>query len=66
MQQAWALVNRRGSVISHTMRYQRKAVIERMLKEYENLRERRYPGLTDEQFWRKLKRDYGWTFAGSN
>lgn len=61
MQQAWALVNRRGWVLSHTMRHQRKDVISRMLREYDGMRKHKYQGLSDAQFWRKLKRDYGWT-----
>jgi hypothetical protein len=61
MQKAWALVlvNRNDWVLSHTVRYRRSDVIDRVLTEYSNLRERRYPGLTDAQFWRKLKRKYG-------
>lgn len=47
--------------MSHTIRHQRKDVISHMLKEYDGLRERRYPGLSDAQFWRKIKRKYGWS-----
>jgi hypothetical protein len=57
----WALVTSQGYISLRTARHTRKDVIECLTEQYKGLRNTpRYQWLDDEQFWRKLKRRYGW------
>lgn len=62
-QMRWSIVGYRGHINTGYLAFTRKGVIENVLKEYAGFRERIEwaKGLSDAQFWRKLKRRRGWT-----
>ncbi|KRR21893.1 hypothetical protein [Bradyrhizobium retamae] len=58
----WAVVGYRGYINHGYMAFTRGHVIEKVLSDHVRLRETPvWSGLTDAQFWRKLKRRRGWS-----
>ena len=62
-QMVWAAVGRGGYINWGYMSFTRRGVIEKIFAEYADLRSsgRWGVGLTDAQFWRKMKRGRGWS-----
>ena len=62
-QMRWAVVGWRGYINCGYMGFTRRGVMEKVFADHVRLREASHwgAGLTDAQFWRKLKRRRGWS-----